>query len=147
MKKKILIVILVLIILLSGIFYFVLTHDTATTNNNTENTNNTEENFIGVGGDEVREDFYNWETELNQKMLDLFAEEFPESYDFGLEDGEVFRVTLSQLEKKYGKDISDFNTDTIKCDTKKSVITVEIDSEYGLLRGAQVFCTNSEEEK
>ena len=98
------------------------------------------EKYPGTGGEELREDFYDWETELNDKMLKMLNEVYPENHKFDLNTGETLEINLNAFDKKYKLDTSDFNNENVKCDVYKSKVIVSNDSEYGIMRGAQVVC-------
>ena len=88
------------------------------------------------------EEFYNWETNLNIRAAEIVDETFGGNYTLD-ENGE-FNIKLSDLNKIYNKDLSEFNTDTITCDLEKSTIQVyKEDGSYE--KAVSLFCTNSAE--
>jgi len=108
------------------------------------NTTNEQDVPGGVNSSEGIDDFYNWETELNSRLIELYYEVFPKSYNYDLKLGESLEVNLHTLEEKYGLDISEFNTDEIKCDVYKSRIKVTNDYEEGIMVGSRVYCEKVE---
>ena len=86
------------------------------------------------------EQFYNWETQLNIRAIQLLDETFNDQYTLD-ENGE-FKISLKELKTKYNVDLSEFNTGTISCDLENSVITVTKENgEY--FKSVLIKCTNS----
>lgn len=136
MKKKIFLILAILLVLGGYLIYlFGVWKD----ENNINNTTNNIDEMSGTNSKEGEENFYDWETKLNIRILEIFNEVYPENYEFNLKNGETFEVNLNTLEKKHRKDISEFNTEEVKCDIYLSKVIVSKDEE-GILRGAKVAC-------
>ena len=92
MKNKILLILGILIILFGiiGGAYFLMKDEPSSPTSNPENG----EKYPGTGGEELREDFYDWETELNDKMLKMLNEVYPENHKFDLNTGETLEINL-----------------------------------------------------
>ena len=99
--------------------------------------------IFGVNEGMTSDEFYNWETKLNIKAIELVEEVFNDKYPID-KDGK-FTITLYDLQTKYGKNLSQYNTNTITCDLENSIITVTKEKE-GYIKSVQLACTNSEEQ-
>ena len=98
---------------------------------------------MGVNEGMTSEEFYNWETKLNIRAIEILDETFNDNYT--LDKNKEFSITLYELQTKYGKNLSQYNTNTITCDLENSIITVKKEKdEY--VKSVLLSCTNTEEQ-
>lgn len=97
----------------------------------------------GVNEGMTYDEFYNWETKLNVRAIELVEEVFNDKYP--IEKDGTFTITLYDLQTKYGKNLSQYNTNTITCDLKNSIITIKKENEE-YRKSVRLVCSNSEEQ-
>ena len=112
---------------------------------NNRNVYEKEKTPLGIGGQYTNEVFYSWKKPLNIRAIEIFDEAINDNYT--LDNDGKFVITLYELQTKYGKDFSMYNTDTISCDLQNSTITVKKIEEDGIEKIVDLSCTNSEEQE
>ena len=106
-----------------------------------------EEEFVPLGTNSPEgedENFYTWDSYLIEKAFKMFNNVYNEkSFDFT--KAGKYTVTLEALHKHHNQDLSEFNTDKIKCNLNNSVFTITEDKELGgLYITLNLDCTNKE---
>ena len=87
---------------------------------------------------------YGWKENLDGLIYEKFLEIFPEDYDFKLKVNQSFTITLEDMQEHFDADLSDFNTETIKCNLEKSYFKVYRTDE-GEFMTSNLECENLEE--
>lgn len=75
----------------------------------------------GIGNDKG---INNWQDPLNILLMEKVNEVFPEGYHFPIDNNSRFILTVSDFQKQHHVDLSEFNTESVKCDLEKSQIIV-----------------------
>lgn len=99
--------------------------------NNINNNSTTEQN-------QSPEEFYDWETNLHIKAMEIFNNKYSDDYQFNYDNTGKFILTLKDLEDT-GVDLSDFDNDTVICDKEKSFFEVYFENEEQL-RSVKLIC-------
>ena len=138
MNKKSVIAIVSVIILVMITLSITIIIQKNRNDGNDNPSNNNEVYYDGENGNQDGEDFYDYETILNEKALEIFATYFPDGYDFEYKDG-VYEISLNDL-GELGANLSDFVTDEYFCSLAKSFVRVELQENGFPLRGSSVSC-------
>lgn len=102
------------------------------------NDNRGSKNISTGVGDMPYDDFYNWETNLHIKAIELFNNIYSEDYEFQLDSKNEYYITIADLENE-GMDVGIFNTDEVSCDLEKSFIKIYYE-DNNQLRSVHMEC-------
>lgn len=100
-------------------------------NDNVDNSSTKEQN-------QSSEEFYDWETNLHIRAMEIFNNKYSDDYQFNYDNTGKFTLTLKALEDT-GVDLSDFDNDTVICDKEKSFFQVYFENEEQL-RSVKLIC-------
>lgn len=137
-RKKLIIIGIILLFIIIGVTTFILRkHDTPE-----EKPKPPVVQMGGTSGDGSY--IYGWKENLDGLIYQKFIEIFPEDYDFKLKVNQSFTVTLEDMQEHFDVDLSEFNTETIKCNLEKSYFKV-YKTEDGEFMTSNLECENLEE--